>query len=626
MPDGSQFTLGAGPDRKGPLFPLEPRPRETLVGFLVRSAGENMLPGPLPIRKAAGVGLEEGAAFSATDEELSRLAISLGITPAAIRGLWGSAPPSGGRRLLGGVWLRPEMLARVRRVPRSMGPKQSDDAFWMVRHLGFCPQAWELLIDRCPRDDCRRDLVWRSASALHLCSHCGAPVSEARRRRVPASMRPELDWLAALFSDDRPTVEKAMRSLPPSSLIKSPTEAYEVTIALARPMLTLLKPNIVGARVALEDVAGAARFLLHFPRSLWDLKQLAREPQISFLHHVDSVARHSTQPIVQQELFRILHYFRPNRAEPGSLPSSSPWLSTTQAASRLRVQRGDVRRLAQAGMLAPIHSLGGEKRDAPVFRQHEVERLKEQIDARTSWRDFRTATHLPVEAVEQLLARGLLSEDDDAAVRLLFSDRHLDARRSQALIWRVLGAAPEDNSDDYVPIEQVMMGVGGRRKPWARVIEAGVSGELPGGLRKRPGKYKIGLLTIHPVTARELIMGGPEYTRPFAAFEGDCGAWERGLMKSGEVERHLNCTAQDVSWLKTRSYLQAADTEEGGARFHRSEVESLGKRFVTTREIAARRGLKPAQVSNDLRGVCEGGSFGQGFYRRELIENWLVNS
>lgn len=48
--------------------------------------------------------------------------------------------------------------------------------------------------------------------------------------------------------------------------------------------------------------------------------------------------------------------------------------------------------------------------------------------------------------------------------------------------------------------------------------------------------------------------------------------------------------------------------------------------LITTRKIAARKGMKPIHVWPELQAFSKGGSLGQGFYERELIESWLGGS
>ena len=238
MPDGGIAPPGArSMVGKSLLFPLSPEPGETLLGFLVRSAEHNYLPSPSPILNDLGVNLHlKGDCLGRLADNLPLLAEVLGQPLADIHRLWGAEALSGGRRRLGGVWLRPSMIfSSHRRLPRRFVPGGADQAFWMVRNLGFCPQSWELLVERCPRPWCGRRLTWCSANALHLCSFCGASVGEAKRRLVPAKDRPALGWLTGLFAEDECTVERTLQKLPPIFELENATDTFELLSALMKP-------------------------------------------------------------------------------------------------------------------------------------------------------------------------------------------------------------------------------------------------------------------------------------------------------------------------------------------------------------------------------------------------------
>ncbi|MGH6979423.1 MAG: hypothetical protein ACRED4_09060, partial [Brevundimonas sp.] len=131
---------------------------------------------------------------------------------------------------------------------------------------------------------------------------------------------------------------------------------------------------------------------------------------------------------------------------------------------------------------------------------------------------------------------------------------------------------------------------------------------------------------VHAVTARHLLMGGTHDGQAFAFQAGDLGHCERSELAPSEVEEHLNCTAQDISWLRNRNYLASISADGDAARYCRLDVEALGRQLITTREIAARTGRPAPQLWPELQDFSAGGSLGQGFYDRGLIEAWIKAS
>lgn len=620
LPEATRSVTG-----RSLLFPVTPAAGETLPGYLLRNVEPNCLPSIRPILSLADLDIElAGNCLGKLSQAAPRLAAAFPVPSTAWSAVWGVEPEQAGRRRLGGVWLKPELIeSNVRRVPRGHRPGEPDQAIWMVRHLGFCDRTWEMLTDRCPPQGCGRSLTWYSARALHLCGHCGASVSLSRRQSVPAPWRPTLRWLLSLFDEDENRVARAMTLLPAVLNIESPTEAYELILAMARPLRAFANASLHG-RVTPElgDLVRACRFILDFPRSHWDLAQHGPSGLTSFRSRMDVLVRQPHGPAVRNDLRMFQQYGRPVRSNVQPSGRIGEWLSTTQAAAHLNIQRRDVRRLVEAGLLLDLSHTDTPRRTHSSFRSRHVERLRDELRGQVSLRELSTRTGLRRIAVEQLLACGLLKVTTSSAAKLVFEGLHTTRESADALSELVYAKSSELSGSEYVPLRCVMRGVGGRPKPWGRLIQAILNDDVPGGLAGSKDRPLVDL-AVHPIVARELIMGGPGGGQLYAFQVGDLAGWEREEMCPREVEEHLNCTAQDVSWLKATKRLSSLCAEGSRTRYVRREVEALGFRLITTREIAARRGLKPAQVWPELQPFSEGGAFGQGFYDRTLVEGWL---
>lgn len=342
----------------------------------------------------------------------------------------------------------------------------------------------------------------------------------------------------------------------------------------------------------------------------------------AFRKRLETLLRFPLRPAVRADVIKILQYGRPEKGNitPGW---EATWLSTTQAAGLLRVERRDVKLLASSGLLPTEVKIGGERRTHGAFQKAHVDRMRDELRAQMSLREFQSRTGMHRAAVEQLLGLGMLAETTSAAARLVYDGLHITRESAEAFLSQLAQAAMPAASDEDVPLREVMQGVGGRPKPWGRLLRAALNGDLPGGLRGGRPENRVIDLRVHPVTARHILMGGSEGGHPFAFQTGDLAEWRREEMTSSEVEEHLNCTPQDVSWLRYRKYLTPM-VAKGAAQYARSEVEALGRRLITTREIAARIGKLPAQLWPELQAFSAGGSLGQGFYDRALMESWMV--
>lgn len=605
------------------LLPVMPAPGETLPGYLLRNVQPNHLPGIRPLLEMAGAPIVLNSdCIGRLGQAADRLYEAFAVPPAQWAGLWGVEQKRGGRRRLGGVWLTSAQIdSNRRRVPHSHSSGAPDKAIWMVRHLGFCPDSWELLVDRCPRPGCQ-PLFWTSATVLNVCGHCGTPLSEAKRRTVPRSLRSRLTWLLDLFGEDD-RVARAMAALPPGLEVPTATDVYDLVLAIARPLRVVVDPALHG-RVNLEasDLVRACQFLLEFPRSHWDLQQHGPAIVSAFRGRLEALMRFPHRPEVRSDLIRIMQYGRPERGRTDKRIQAE-WLSVTEAAALMGIERSVVRLLINEGLLPEDGALGGQHRIQSSLQRRHVERLRVELASQMPLREFTLRTGLKRAEVEQLLGLGILAESTSVASRLVRSGLHITRDSAEGFIQQMAAKVLEKPFGRALALREVMRGVGGRAKPWGRVLKAVLEGALPGGVMG-DRKGRITDLKVHHVTARHLLMGGATDGQPYAFQVGDLAEWDRSEITPTEVEDYLNCTAQDVCWLVSRKLLTCLPSEDRPARYDKSQVEQLGRRLITTREVSARLGRKPTELWPELHSVSLGGSLGQGFYERDVIEAWMA--
>lgn len=603
------------------LFPERPEEGETLLGFIQRSAIANDLPSTKPILERAGITSPDGASlFTHGVEDPASLASALGVSVEDLSTLWGYDPLYNGRRRLGGVLVRAKYICSSHRIaPANYLANAPDKAIWLIDGLSFELGSWDCLIKAC--SICSRPFRWHNAIGLARCT-CGSLMRPRRNRKVAKGDRKELAWLSALFSNDPCIVETAMRSIPANSAVQTPTDAYEVIMALAKPMAALRTPQ--PRKPSLGDIAQATRYLLEFPRSYWDVNQQGLAVGISLKEKLRDVARHSTQVVVSTELSRMAHYMSGGRIiNAPRFYNEEPIQSLASAASNLQASKGGVRRLVEAGILTGLGPQKGKERYHHLYHGHEVAHVQRQLGSRLSWKKLKSTACIPDEAIEQLIGAGYLKENFHEAVRVLYGERQLDDPSHLSFIRRLKRHVRNDTSDHFIPIRVVMCGVGGRPKPWAKILEAAINGTLPGGLVQDDWWTPLGRLRVHKTTARLLIMGGPDHDGPYLA-NPVSPEIQSSLMQSGEIERYLNCTAQDIRWLRSNGMLNSQTSPQELSKYLRTDIYKCGLEFITTREIAARRGLTPLNMQNILQQFEKTVAIGQGFYRRPIIEEWLA--
>lgn len=637
MPDASTPPPASAPGsrkRKALLFPAIPQPRETLPGFLLRCVTRNHLGTPVQFMREVGIELT-GDYLGRLQANQDSIASAVGLTKPDLEGLWGAElPEADGRRRLGGVFLRPDLVEQSRRrVPPSIKKGDCDDARWMIKPFGFCPRTWEVLIGECPNKWCARPLTWPMAEAIDRCRHCGTPVSEAPRVFVPPSARPALAWVASLFSENSETRKRAMSQVPVSFEVETETDVFEVLLAFRRAWLLLNKHDVAeNEETDLPDTLiwgawqHAVQFMLEYPRSLWDDQQNLPPGKRSRLHFIWGRIRLDTRvPMVRSQLTMILaegNEPNPIRLAPMFRKLPDEIVPANVLAAHIGVVPGKITQLVEANLLVPQPSTGRKRKHA-LFHASDARRIRTELELRLSWRRFMAATKLPRVAIEQLLAAGCLLPFVSPVAELIFSDQQLQVGVADELIDRLNDLPSLEGGEDWLSLSEAFRGVGGREKPWAPVVMAAINGKLD-GLIGWPMSGLSATLRINPVTARTLIMGGPEASPWFSFKVDDYGAYYRDWLKPAEVIDQLNCAPVDLKILENRRLLRPKPKTECTV-YPRERVDEFSRTWMTNREAAARLGVPLRHVWCILERHHVSKSLGQGFHRRDELEPLIAN-
>lgn len=632
MADGTYLTTTvAAPPSPRLLFPLEPQPHETLLGFVVRCVERNRLGTPVAFMRAVGLDVKaKGDFLTRSQAELPALAEAFSMSVGSLEKLWGAEPSDEERkRRLGGVWLRPALIEQARRrAPSSIKAGQSDDSRWMIKPIGFCSTRWEFLIDHCPNSWCGKTLTWPRADSLHLCRHCGTPLATAARRTVPRQYRPWLEWVMTLFSEDENLRQAAVRRVPISFEIETPTEVFELLLAFrwafrmsgAKPEEELSDDfDDAGDDDELCHWVAAVRFLLEYPRSHWDILQRRdSEDRTAFHFAMRRIAHNSNVPIVRSEFTRINKsvHNRPTIDRPRGRRTAGE-LSARGAAIELGVTPGALKQVVDAKLLAPVRS-GRARYTVSLFAEVDIKSLQTASDATVSYRRFRSMTDLPTIAVEQLVALGHLEHRTDPAVQILKGGRLLSEKSVRSFLTRFDNVPHRYGAVGWSRLRDAFVGVGGREKPWGPVLAAWLNGSLPGGLIN-VGHFGDPTLAIYTGVARTILMGGPSAAPWFCFESGDYKGFSRDWLSPGETAAHLNCSAVEISYLLKKGQLLPIIGEER-TRYRRRDVEEFAKAWMTAREAAARMGVLAKYMWRHLEAYGLESSIGRGFYKRDDLE------
>lgn len=621
MADGATLFLksqqqGAG---KRLLFPVAPAPGETILGYVTRAVEANHLGAVGSFLAQIDVKLHiKGDYLTRIATAFPKLADLLGTDAGSLKCLWGSEPLSeDGKRRLGGVYLRPHLICHnARRLPASGLPVESDQSTWMVKHLNFCPVTWRGLIDRC--GVCRRRLTWPLAKSLNRCEGCGASSSHRAGKIVAQQDRQALSWVLDLFSADEEIVTAAFNRVPPFFRVQSATDVYELTLAFGR---AVNRTRTAGRRLAPDwaprDLADGARLVLDYPRSIWDLyKDQVKREQPSLILSLSYAAREAANACVSSNVERLIkEHRRAYGGGRGPATSHSQTMTLSEAGHLLSTVPAHVRELALTGHLLTSRANPGAV--GIKVERASVLSLQKRARASVSRQQLKAAFSLPSVAIEQMLSIGWLLPEKNPSIVMLRGTETLSGASARRLISELHRFERSEPCVGDILLSDALRGVGGREKPWAPIITAAITRRLPGGLRilKIEGRAH---LAIHEATARAVIMGGPAAPSPYRFERHEYGVFGRDWMTPGEVETYLNCTAQDVIWLRARKLLSKVEHET--PRYDRKEVEGIGLRFMTSREASSRLGLLPKDIWQLLEARPDVKSIGQGFHERDGLE------
>jgi hypothetical protein len=229
------------------------------------------------------------------------------------------------------------------------------------------------------------------------------------------------------------------------------------------------------------------------------------------------------------------------------------------------------------------------RRTSQWIDPNEAHRIGAILADRISLERLSQILALPVSGIEQLVGIGLLRPNRCPIVKTIYDERQFYWSETGELLRRLdLNLCDPANADlKMVTIEELFYGIGGQEKPWAAFISAILGGKIPVYFGVScPGRIQIKYLRISDEFAREVVAGRrPELLHVSRPADG----YVLGYCYSrAEAEAHLNCYPRDLTWLRTHGHVRV-DYD----LIARSQVESLGRELISSREIMWRWRVSP---------------------------------
>lgn len=562
------------------LFGLQPHPNESFFGFTARLASYNHFDTRAGFLTRVGFKHLRKQGLDAALEAPGNLAWNLRLSDEQFDRLIGRYDPQGTNYR--------KFIDCDRRVsPAGLRNAAYHRAWWALK-LPYCPESWELLIQKCPC--CNQALGWHKTLRVETCEHCGFDLRLAETSTVRKRHRKWLALLAALI-DPEPSRRAPTSLALPVQLAGCPsTQIFQVAIAFARAAAimagreapTVFEPVKGGAQNA-ADMASGMEILARYPASFDEKMSLGNVTMSRFFR----LARTRASPGCGDLMDSLYYDWEPCPHGPSRLRAqreSAGQLTLREAARELRVENRVLRALIDHDLVsAPTGR--GVVRKIQWLDPATVREAGRRMNDGMSIPAFSQTYQLPDSGIAQLVSLSLLSINRAPILEALHSEVQLHRSVAEGLAARLLALRHVPPPDILVwPLEDVFHGIGAQEKPWGAILKSALHKEiilysdnrLSEDLHINKLQISVGLACAILAGERPELLSVPNIMDPPL----------NDFMTRVEAESYLNCFPRDLSHL----------IEAGSLSAHplRREVERLGRDLISSREISWRWRVSPS--------------------------------
>jgi hypothetical protein len=604
------------------LFPLQPIRDESIYGYLARVADWNCFGKWDDLLEAAGLHFASRNVSNQIAAEISAVSAVLGVSGASLQRIL--QPTVGGDpevvEYFGLPFQRRRFEFVARRVsPASLARSPYHRARWQIRLLPFCPESWEYLIDQCPSPTCGKALEWARCLQVDRCEHCEFDLTQARPGVVPLDLRDTLSFACDLVDPTPETKAKAIARLPIPFRDLTAYDLFEVLCVVARSLAPERDERAFSAEAATLYLALACRALLDYPATIERVaKEGSNEGDPRILPLFLKLRRRGKEKTGVQkalllsmvDLAEVGHYG--SVRTPRIQERDGEW-TFDRSAAWLGISHSEFSEVIAAHLAQPLPRRVGARRIGWIAAS-EVHSLQISLRQYMTPAEFAQSYDLPLSGMEQLVSLGFLEPCTEPIVKLLYPGFQLD----RTSVLRFVGQVAEvlgPPLPDSIALEDVFSGVGGREKPWGKVLEAALDGRMPGGLgAEMDARLRFQRLTVPRQFAEELLAERYPNLLEIPARSEIFG--RLGDLSRIETQRYLNCSASDLAWLFTERYLFA---NPGRQSVPHAQVEAFGRDFISLREVSRRWRIsnKAAEALLEKQGTVQ--TLGP-FWARQAVE------
>jgi hypothetical protein len=593
--------------------PHPPLPGESYNGYVARVAAAEGHPHTFELHRIAGLEWPQRTAMAPSClDGMPALAETLGIDVRELQQRAHAVLPDGVRTWRGMPLERRVLELSTRRFsPASLSTSAHHRALWSVRPFPFCEESWEYLLNRCPDPHCGVVQRWYYPSGIDLCDRCGERLTHAEAVLVDDGLRDRLGSAVGLLHHDPERTSESLSRLPEEVRRLGPGNALSLLLGLAR----LWEPDLGSRRRTIEAgvppeklaraVAEAWSLIVEFPLSVERLAadRLAARRSIHDDGNDGRTLRflldpwHPHAPELEPLISSLRSTFERNAVE-------CPTVADVMRDSGTRPR--DIARRRREGVVDTVFALDGTRAVARVSREF-ASRIAERRRGSIPIAEAATMLGIPIYGVEQICSGGLLEWIVDPLPCAVRDQVRVGSGSIDDLAAAITARAIHLIPEDAVPIDRVMLGIGGGPKPWEPLVRGMLFGGVSFALNPRDATVPIFRRLLvsadHVAHVRDLV---------FAGF-GDFPA--RDLITRAEAGEVINL--QKASEAKPMLSMWPA-AASGRAVVPAADLSVLAASVIHGQEIAERFGLATSGVNAVLRRADVTGITG-GFDRARAL-------
>ncbi|MEG5097554.1 hypothetical protein QUB31_35455 [Microcoleus sp. B13-B4] len=477
-------------------FPLVLHAKESIPGAIVRAARQHVLQDTSIILRAAAINVDKvGLTQLADRDALQRISQVIRCSPDDLfeRSVYRTKPNDARSKLVRfGDFSSSRLIwqfDRRRIAPTTLTKSPYHRLEWQNLLLPYCPESFEKIIDTC--DACSWPLGWRYTAGIELCEFCDQLVCPSDRPLLDEGCRAHYRLFADLVSPLPWQREQFRRGLPPTLIGSSPGDLSRLVLQLGGLVEDLASDGQLKSTLGLESqqlariVATGIRLLLDWPESFqtWTQRQfLEVAPDQRHVGFLWRRLKDLASPHTGRRAFAgIIANALPELGKHHSIAwrTHQRIYDCNQAATRLGITPSRVVGLRNWDGLK-CHKVRRTNKSYFWFDADQIDALSTIFENSVKFSTVTSQTHLPVYGVEALCKQGLLEWVGHPAVRNALPFESVTKASLEDLLEKLrTGALGGPAPSDAVSLRLNSRRIGGRLKPWGRIIEAMLNGLTP---------------------------------------------------------------------------------------------------------------------------------------------------